>query len=306
MRYGAQSEHATLRTLLLHRPKPDDLRWITEENSTNFNIEPTIDPDQFVADYDKMVERFASQGVEIIFLTDVLKDHSEALRYISRRPNLTYMRDMASVYNAGAVVMNPFLKGRQWDGWVVAECFRKLGIPIAGEIAYPGYLEGGGNGFLSEKIGYVSVCDRANEDAIAQLASFVLGKSLEQLIVVNLPVGYVHIDGVFAVADQKTILAYRPALEIAPTRVMHSDGRIEYVWLLDYLEQLGFEVIDSPRHGEMNFVACVPWTVVGYDTIVTNSQMIRDRGGVFLDIPGSQLHLGHGGVHCMTCPVWRG
>jgi arginine deiminase len=305
VKFGAQSEVATLRTLLLHRPKPDDLRWVREDNSTYYNIEPTIDPEKFVADYDKMVDAFGSQGVDIVFLADVLRDHAEALRYISRRPNLTYMRDMATVYNQGAVVMNPHLKGRQWDGWVVAECFKKLGIPILGEIAYPGYLEGGGVGFLNERIGYVSLCDRSNEDAINQLASFVLGRSLEQLIVVNLPNGYIHIDGLFTVADTKAVFAYRPALEISPTRVLHSDGRIEHVWFLDYLSELGYEIIDGPRHGEMNFVACTPWHVVGYDTIKVNSEVIRSRGGEVFAIPGAELSKGHGGVHCMTCPLLR-
>ena len=305
MKFGAQSEYRRLHTLLLHRPNPDDLRWVGEETRDYYNIEPTIDPEKFVADYDKMVQAFASQGVEIVFLTDVLKDHAEALRYISRRPNLTYMRDMATVYNDGAVVMNPYLKGRQWDGWVVAECFKKLGIPILGEITYPGYLEGGGVGFLNDKIGYVSLCDRANEDAINQLASFVLARSLEQLIVVNLPTGIVHIDGQFAVADEKTVFAHRPILDISPTRVLHRDGRVKHVWFLDYVADLGYEIIDGPRHGEMNFVACTPWHVVGYDTIEVNAEVIRSRGGELLAIPGEELSKGHGGVHCMTCPLLR-
>ena len=305
MKYGAQSEVRRLRSLLLHKPRPDDLRWVRPDTRSYYNIEPTIDPDKFLADFDQMASAFAAQGVEIVFLTDVLKNHAEALRYISRRPNLTYMRDMATVYNEGAVVMNPYLKGRQWDGWVVTECFRRLGIPILGEIQYPGYLEGGGNGFLNDKIGYVSLCDRATEDAINQLAACTLAKSLEQLIVVNLPGGHVHIDGLFMFVDEKTAFVHRPVLEISPTRVLHRGGRIEHVWLLDYLAELGYALIDGPDQMEMNYVAFAPGRVIGYDIVTTNANVIRQRGGEVITIPGRELFKGRGGVHCMTCPLLR-
>lgn len=306
MRYGAQSEVSRLRRLLLHRPNPDDLRWVRAATREYYNMEPTLVPERFLADYDRMVAAFAAQGVEIVFLADVLKAHAEAMRYIARRPNLMYMRDMATVYEAGAVVMNPYLKGRQWDGWVVAECFRRLGIPLLGEMAYPGYLEGGGNGFFSRRIGYVSLCDRANETAINQLAALTLGTALDQLVVVNLPEGHIHIDGLLMVVAEKTVFAHRPVLELAPTRVLHAGGRVEYVWLLDYLAQLGYEVLDGPDQMEMNYVAYEPWHVIGYDTATVNADVIRARGGTVIAIPGAELALGHGGVHCMTCPLLRG
>ena len=305
MRFGAQSEVTPLRRLLLHRPSPDDLRWVRADNCSYYNMEPTIEPEQFLADYDKMVNAFASHGVEIVFLTEVLKGNSAALRYIARRPNLTYMRDMATVYHAGAVVMNPLLKGRQWDGWVVTKCFRKLGIPLLGEIRYPGYLEGGGNGFLNDRVGYVSLCDRANEDAICQLAAYTLPESLDQLIVVNLPEGHIHIDGLLMVVDEKTVFVHRPVLEISPTRVLRRGGTVEHVWLLDYLVELGIEVVDGPDQMEMNYVASAPGRVVGYDTVTVNAQAIRMRGGEVIAIPGRELTKGHGGVHCMTCPLLR-
>jgi arginine deiminase len=294
-----------LRSLLLHRPAPEDLRWVTPATRSYYNMEPTIEPERFLADYDRMASAFAAQGVEIVFLADVLKHDQAALRYIARRPNLMYMRDMATVYEAGAVVMNPFLKGRQWDGWVVKQCFQRLGVPILGEIQYPGYLEGGGNGFLRSSVGYVSLCDRANETAIDQLAAVTLGTALEQLIVVNLPNGHIHIDGLFMVVDEKTAFVHRPTLEIAPTRVLRRGREVEHVWFLDYLVELGYALVEGPDHLEMNYVAFAPGRVIGYDTVSVNADAIRARGGEVITIPGRELTKGHGGVHCMTCPLLR-
>nr|MDQ3959190.1 hypothetical protein [Pseudomonadota bacterium] len=134
MRYGAQSEYRPLKTLLLHRPQPEDLCWVRKDNVCYYNFTSPVDPYVYLVEYEEMVDTFSAEGIEIIFLTDVLKHDTEALRYISRRPNLVFMRDMATVYEQGAVIMNPYLKGRQWDGWVVRECFRRLGIPLLGVI----------------------------------------------------------------------------------------------------------------------------------------------------------------------------
>jgi arginine deiminase len=305
VKYGAQSECGRLRTLLLHRPKPADLKWIRADTLSYYNFRAAVDPEKFLAEFDGMVQAFAQRGVEIVFLADVLKGNSGALAYISRRPNLLYMRDMAMITDVGAVVMNPYIKGRRGDEWVVAECFRRLGIPILAEIRHPGYLEGGGAGLLREKTGYVSLCDRATDDAISQFAAGVLGRALERLLVVELPEGHVHIDGLFMVIDDQMAFAHRPVLEIAPTRVLHATGKVERVWFLDYLGDMGYEIIDGPAGMEMNYVAFEPGRVIGYDFCAVNSRVIAARDGEVVGISGAELVKGNGGVHCMTCPLWR-
>lgn len=305
MKHGAQSEYGKLKTLLLHRPKPEDLRWVREDTISYYNFESPVEPEPFLVEFDGMVKAFADHGVEVVFLTDVLKGHDEALAYISRRPNLVYMRDMATVYHTGAVVMNPHLKGRQWDGWVVAECFRRLGVPILAEIAYPGYLEGGGVGFLLDDIGYVSICDRTTEEAIRQLAGATLGKTLDRLVVVNLPKGLVHIDGLIMVSDDRTAFVHRPILDISPTKVLHASGKVEYVWFPDYLAKLGFEVLDGENGMDLNYVAVEAGKVIGYDFCKASVPALEKRGGTVIGVKGSELVKGNGGVHCMTCPIWR-
>ena len=305
MKYGAQSEYRPLKTLLLHRPQPEDLLWVREDNLSYYNFTSPVDPELYLAEYEAMVEAFSAKGVEILFLTEVLKDNREALNYISRRPNLVFMRDMATVYDQGAVIMNPYLKGRQWDGWVVRECFKALGIPILGEITYPGYLEGGGNLFLRDRIGIVSICDRTTEDAISQLASFTLKRSLDQLIVVNVPQGNIHLDSLFMVIDEDLAFLNRDILDISPAKILRASGSEKYIWLSGYLNELGFESIDGKTAFGMCYVAYTPRHVIGYKHTDENAGAIESRGGVITGVPGFELFKGDGGVHCMTCPLLR-
>lgn len=305
MIYGAQNEYRPLKTLLLHRPQPEDLLWVREDTLTYYNFNSPVNPEIYLAEYDAMVEAFSAQGIDIIFLTDVLKDNSEALNYIARRPNLVFMRDMATVYDQGAMIMNPYLKGRQWDGWVVRECFKAIGVPILGEIAYPGYLEGGGNLCLRERIGVVSICDRTTEHAISQLASFTLKQSLDELIVVNLPQGNIHLDSLFMVIDEDLVFLNTDKLDISPAKILRPDISEEYIWLSEYLKKLDVECLNGKTEFGMCYVAYAPRQVIGYAHTDENVEAIERRGGAVTGVSGLELIKGNGGVHCMTCPVLR-
>jgi arginine deiminase len=305
MKFGAQSEHDPLQSVFMHRPEPDDLRWITDETLSYHNFDAPVDPERFLVEYDAMAAAIANEGVEIVFLTDVLKTDSECLDYISRRPNLTYTRDMAIVFDRGAAVANPRIKGRQWDNWVVARCFERLGVPILVDITYPGYLEGGCFEFLNRRIGIVSLCDRANEDGVGQLAKSVLPECLDELAAINLPNGFVHIDGLLMTIDERTAFLHRPVFEMCPTRIVKVDGSQRFVWLPDYLEDLGFELIDGGGGLDMNFVAVRPRELIGYETSTANIGEIGARGGRVIGVPDSELRKGRAGVHCMTCPILR-
>lgn len=305
MRYGAQSEYRPLKTVLLHRPEPGDLRWVRRDKLSYYNFTSPVDPEQYLAEYEGMVEALAADGVEIIFLTEVLGKNTEALNYIARRPNLVFTRDMATVYAEGAVIMDPLLKGRQWDGWVMRECFKRLAIPILGEIAYPAYLEGGGSVFIGDRIAAVSLCDRANEHGIEQLTSLTLKHSLDELIVVNLPQGNVHLDSVLMLVDADLAFLNFDVLDIAPTKIQRADGSQAYLWISEYLSRCGIDCLAGTTDLGMSYIACAPKRVIGYAHTDEHVKTIEERGGTFIGISGLELAKGDGGVHCMTCPILR-
>ncbi|MBI4553016.1 MAG: hypothetical protein HY710_12200 [Candidatus Latescibacteria bacterium] len=306
--YGAQHEHGVMKRVLMHRPGTE-LEFVRPETLTAFNFSQPVDLPQFLREFDALADGLTALGVEVVLLTDVLKDEPAALDYISRRPNITYTRDLAVVLDAGVLLMSMYHKGRKGDPWVIRLAMEKLGIPIVGEVRPPGFIEGGGIMFLTERKLLVSLCDRTTESAIYQMCDLLLGDHVDEIVMVAVAEGVVHIDGVLMFVAPNLALAYRPALELYPSTIFRKGRSPEYVWLPDYLERHGVEVFEVDRteceRAHVNYVTVAPLTVVGYDWAERTSAEIVRRGGRVIGVPGQQLIRGNAGPHCMTCPLLR-
>jgi len=306
--YSAQTEYGTLKRVLLHRPGAE-LQYVTPTTYTSFQFRAPIDIPLFQAQYDGLAAALAQAGAETIFLTDVLRDEPEALAYIARRPNLAYTRDLAVVTRGGAVLMSMWHKGRKGDPWVIGLAMQKLGIPVLGEITPPGFVEGGGIQFLDERTMIVALCDRTTEVAILQLCDMLLGKHLDEIVMVPVPEGEVHIDGSLMILDRNLALGYRPSLELYPSTVFRKGSSPHHIWLTDFLAQRDVELIEvTPEEHQamcINFIPVGPRRVVGWEWATRLMQEIEARGGRAVGIPGDELVKGNGGPHCLTCPIFR-
>ncbi len=307
--YGAQNEHGILRRVLMHRPG-EELKLVTEETAPYFGFHEPVVYDEFLRDFDLLVESLETLGAEVLLLTDVLKDEPVALDYIRKRPNITYTRDLAVVMNAGCLLMSMFQKGRKGDPWVIRLAMEKMGIPILGEIRPPGFVEGGGIMFLSERQMIVSLCDRTTEPAIYQMCDLLLdGGHLDEIIMVSVPEGTVHIDGLMMFLSPDLAVGYKPHLEMYPSTVYRRGRGPQYVWLPEYLDAHGFELIEISReerdHACVNYVVVSPLNVVGYDLAARISRELEKRGGRALSVPAEQLLRGNAGPHCMTCALLK-
>ena len=171
MDYGVRSGYGDLKRVIMHRPG-EELRKVTPKTLTEFNFDAPVDVEGFVADYDAMLETFQSHGVETLLLTDILARDDDALGYIRHRPNMTYTRDLATVFPGGAVLMGPHLRGRWGDQAMLGRAFEKLGVPVLGAIEQPDFLEGGGVIPIGEDTVAASICDRANENGDPCLARY--------------------------------------------------------------------------------------------------------------------------------------
>lgn len=291
----------------MHRPGKE-LNLVTTNTVKEFHFDP-VDPPAFLSDYDAMLGLFRSHGTDVLLLQDVLKNDADALAYMERRPNITYTRDLAAVFQSGAVLMSPYLKGRWWDEWVLGRAFDRLGIPILGRIEQPGFLEGGGVTILGDDTVVASLCDRANEAGTRALRELVLGQEAKYFLEVALPFGNIHIDGIFMVLDERLALIHRESLQVFPCKLYES-GKAEprYIFFEEFLDQKGFTTIpittEERAGGHLNVVVTRrSESAIGFERAARVKQEMAKFGWRLDTFPADELFKGKGGAHCMTCPV---
>ncbi len=306
--FGVTSAYGLLERVLMHRPG-EELLKVTDDTLTEFHFRRPVDRDQFVADYDGMLELFRNHGVEALMLTEILKNDDDALNTIRHRPNMTYTRDLAAVFKSGAVLMGPHLKGRWGDQWIVGRALEKLGVPILGSIDQPGFLEGGGVTLIGEEMAAASLCDRANEAGTRALRELILGKEVKQFLEVPLPHGNVHIDGLFMVLDEKLCVIYEPMFDVFPCR-LYEDGRSGFrdVMFRELLDELGFTCISATKEerdaGLLNIVMTLrSQRAIGFAGASRIGGEMAKHGITLESFPADEMWQGNGGAHCMTCPV---
>lgn len=306
--YGVYNAYGDLGRVLMHRPG-QELDLVTERTLEEFHFERPVHRERFTSEYDTMTGLFQAHGAETLMLTDVLKDDADALSYIAHRPNMTYTRDLASVFASGAVLMSPHLKGRWGDQLMLGRAFEALGVPVLGAIEPPGFLEGGGVTLIGDDTAVVSLCDRANETATRMLRELVLGKDVKYFLEVPLPFGHIHIDGIFMVLDHELALIYPESFRVFPCR-LYQDGVSEprHIMFEEFLSERGVRTIAITREerleGHLNVVVTKKSEhAVGFESATRVASEMARHGWHLAPFPADELFRGNGGAHCMTCPV---
>lgn len=306
--WGVANAYGNLKTVLMHRPGVE-LDMVTPNTLAEFHFDEPVERAAFVREYDTMVETFRSDGVECLFLTDLLKDDDDALGYIARRPNMTYTRDLAAVFRRGAVLMSPHLRGRWGDQHMMERAFRRLGIPILGAIECPAFLEGGGVTFVGDDTVVASVCDRANQAGTARLRELVLGSQTEYFLEVPLPFGHIHIDGLFLTLDDQLAIMHSESFAVFPCRLFeHGRSEPRHLMFEEFLDERGIEKIvitdDERLGGHLNLVVTErARRAIGFEAAERLGQEMANRGWKLSTFPAETLFKGNGGAHCMTCPI---
>jgi len=307
-KFGVPNAYGTLKRVIMHRPGAE-LERVTEETLEEFHFRRPVNSERFSADYDAMRSLFQDHGVEVLDLHEILAHDDDTLAYMDRRPNMTYTRDLAAVFSSGAVLMGPYLKGRRGDQEMLGRAFRKLGVPLLGEIEPPAYLEGGGVTIIGDDTVVASLCDRANEAGTRTLRDIVLEREVRYFLEVPLPRGNIHIDGLFMVLDEKLCLLFTEAFETAPCRLFEK-GRSESrsVMFQEFLDDRGFNCIPITEEerlgGHLNVVVTQrAEKAIGFQKAERIAGEMGKRGWILDRFPADELFAGNGGAHCMTCPL---
>ena len=241
-----------------------------------------------VEEHDRFIEILRSTGAEVHLLP---RDDRTTLDSI-------YARDAAVVSATGVILCSMGKPQRADEPAAQEHALRALGIPIAGRITPPGWLEGGDLIWLDAHTLAVGRGYRTNANGIGQLRALV-GDGVE---VIEVPLPHwrgasdvMHLMSLISPVDQDLALVYSPLLPV-PFRQ----------WLI----ARGLELVEVPDHE--------------FDTMGTNVLALGPRRCVLLagnpdtrraleraacDVimyEGREISVkGAGGPTCLTRPIAR-
>jgi len=305
MKFGAQTEYGKLRKVLMHRPG-EGMRVVTAGNKDDYLFRDPVYWKAFQEEHDAFTDALKAEGVEVILLTDLLDERHSRIADVL--PNLVYTRDVAMVNNLGANILRMTYPARFVEPTLMEKAFKELGIPIALRVTPPGLVEGGDFVWFDEKTPMMGFGTRSNEHGVHQMRASMLGRCVEEFVAQPLPGWRVHLDGALMMMAPDLALFYPGALKLFPAYVYSEDG-VELMWLEDYLKEKGVELIHCNdteiRVFGSNIIGLGDGKCVSYEWNERIIPLLEDRGFDVIKTPGSQLSIGGGGPHCMTCPILR-
>lgn len=267
--------------------------FISEDNIANqwqdlfYHSQP--DFTKAIAEYDYFVDLLDSFDIDIHFLPENNKTYLDSI----------YPRDSSIVCDKGIILCNMGKAARENEPVAQEEVYKKLEIPMCGQITGKGKIEGGDVTWINEKTLAVGQGYRTNEEGIHQLQE-LLGDSIERLIVVPLPHwrgknDVFHLMSIVSPIDYDKLLVYSPLLPVPFHEI-----------LLDY----GMKLIEVPD-SEFESMGCNVLTIEpGKCIMVDGNPQTRKRleaeGVEVFEFKGDEICVkGAGGPTCLTRPLDR-
>lgn len=306
MKFGAQTEYGKLKKVLMHRPTEENRR-ITPGNKDAYLFRDVVYWKEFQREHDVFSDLLRDEGIEVVMLTDLLDEDQAGIA--ETLPNMVYTRDVCMVSKLGAHSLRMTYAARQVEPFLVEKAMERLGVPVAQRITPPALVEGGDFVWLNGETVMMGFITRSNEAGVNMVREKLMGGgAVKEFVAVPLPSFRVHLDGAVMVMSPDIALFHEASLGLYPAYVYDEEGvRLQY--LRDYLEGKGLEVIEGNdtevRVFGTNIIGLGDHKCVSYEWNERIVGILDDRGFDVLTIPGSQLSIGGGGPHCMTCPILR-
>lgn len=206
--------------------------------------------------------------------------------------NLVFTRDIALMTPRGAVICRPAMYFHAGEPKMTQAWMTSHGIPIVGVIQGTGTMEGGSFSMLDRHTAIIGRSVRINDEGIGQLRQ-LLGYQGIELIVLDLPASYIHLDEAFLPVDKDKILASTFILPF---------------WFLHRLQEKGYQIIECDRDDPMlsnNCIALSPGKVLFSDKAPRTRANLEKAGVETITVDLSEINRLGGGIHCSTLPILR-
>lgn len=229
-------------------------------------------------------------------MSDILKKEGIELQYLVDPSyywtNLTFTRDVALMTPKGAILTRFAMYFHQGDTFYTQKLLAENNIPILGAIQGNGTVEGGSFSMLDPHTAIVGRSVRVNDAGIEQLRTLLSYQNIE-LIVVDMPAYYIHLDEAFVPIDKNKAL-------VSTFILPH--------WFLHKLQEKGYDLIETDRDDPMltnNCLALEPGKVLFSAKGLKTMKNLEKAGVDVIPVDISEINKLGGGIHCSTLPLHR-
>ena len=296
--FGVDNSVGKIRKILLHCPGEEikqlaqgayeqeaGARILKGENGRIRNYwkdEKLPDLELLQEQHHAMAELLEKEGIEIHYLVDPTNYWT----------NLTFTRDVALMTPKGAILTRFAMYFHQGDTYYTQKFLAEQNIPIIGAIQGKGTIEGGSFSMLDTHTAVIGRSVRINDEGIAQLRTLLSYQGIN-LIVIDMPAYYIHLDEAFVPVDKKKVL-------VSTFILPH--------WFLHMLQEKGYELIETDRDDPMltnNCIALEPGKVLFSAKGVKTGKNLEKAGIEVVPVDITEINKLGGGIHCSTLPLLR-
>lgn len=276
-RCGIDSEWAPLKAVLLHEPgleweninNPDALQMIA---APNLNVAK----DQHAS----IARAYREAGVTVNY---VEPDHTPS-------PNLMFCADLYFMTPEGAILGRPASTVRAGEERWIARRLADLGIPILRTLRGTAVFEGADALWVNSQTVLIGQGLRTNAEGAAQVCAVLNDMGIETLVI-DLPIGSMHLMGILRFLDKDVAVAWPYRLAWAGVDLLRKHGyRVEFVP----------DEQEASRNSAFNFVTLGPRQIL-IAAGNPNSQTFYESLGVACHtVEIGELTKAAGGIGCLS------
>lgn len=289
---GIDSEYATLKAVLLHRPGAE--LFEVADADEHLMLEA---PDAALcgAQHDELADAYRANGVQVMYVDPDASGASLSGPNQLPPPNQMFCADLFVMTPSGAVVGRPASTVRAGEERWIARRLADRGVPILRSVGGRGTFEGADLCWLAPGAAMIGRGLRTNAEGATQVAATLAEIGVETLVV-DLPHTSMHLMGEVRFADRDLAFA-RP-------------GRVPWT-ALEALRRHGYEVRFFPDDHEMvrgfghNFVTLGPRRVLMPEGCPLLQAAYEDAGVECVIVELGEIHKCAGGIGCLSGVVAR-